>query len=78
MYKMTPRISAHLTFRYSLFSLLLLLVAISYADTVTDIDGNVYETVWIGNQHWMAENLKVTKYRNGETVRRQMIWDIIS
>ena len=37
-------------------------------NTVTDIDGNVYETVQIGDQLWMAENLKTTHYRNGASI----------
>lgn len=36
--------------------------------TVTDIDGNKYQAVKIGNQWWLAENLKVTHYSNGDPI----------
>jgi uncharacterized protein (TIGR02145 family) len=36
--------------------------------TVTDIDGNIYLTVKIGEQWWMMEDLKVTHYRNGDPI----------
>jgi uncharacterized protein (TIGR02145 family) len=38
------------------------------ANTVTDIDGNVYHLVTIGSQVWTVENLKVRHYRNGDTI----------
>lgn len=47
----------------------------------TDIDGTKYTTVKIGNQWWMADNLKVTRYRDGsaiENVTDSAAWEILT
>jgi uncharacterized protein (TIGR02145 family) len=45
---------------------------------VTDIDGNIYNTILIGTQVWMVENLNTTKYRNGVNIPNitdNLAWD---
>lgn len=36
--------------------------------TITDVDGNVYHSIQVGAQLWLVENLKTTKYRNGDPI----------
>lgn len=36
--------------------------------TVSDVEGNVYNALVIGTQVWMKENLRTTKYRNGDLI----------
>jgi uncharacterized protein (TIGR02145 family) len=46
--------------------------------TVADVDGNVYRTVKIGNQWWMAENLRTTHYNNDAPITLEEDSDIWS
>lgn len=42
----------------------------THCGTVTDYDGNVYNTIYIGAQCWMKENLKTTHYSNGAIITK--------
>lgn len=50
------------------FCILFFAIFISCKNDCIDADGNEYKTVKIGNQTWMAENLRTTKYRNGDSI----------
>jgi len=52
-----------------------------YLNGLMDIDLNYYQVVTIGTQTWMAENLKTTRYRNGDPIRivtEDLYWSSLS
>jgi uncharacterized protein (TIGR02145 family) len=51
-----------------IFTFLLLCLTGFAQQTVTDYDGNIYETVTIGDQVWLKENLKSLHYCNGTPI----------
>lgn len=51
--------------KYLLISFFFVLTLQNNAQTITDIDDNIYNIVTIGSQIWMKENLKTTRYNDG-------------
>ncbi len=46
-----------------------------YDDTLSDVEGNEYRAIEIGNQMWMVDNLKTTKYAYGSDITGVLVYD---
>lgn len=60
-----------MTKRFAIIALCILCLNIN-AQTVTDIDGNIYNTVTIGELDWMQENLRTTRFNDGTIISKIM------
>jgi len=54
--------------KYGLLLIVTSFMLASCKEGVKDIDGNYYDTLKIGDQKWMTENLNVSRFRNGDSI----------
>lgn len=63
---MTPNYKS--TIRTSFLIISIYITVFAYSQTVTDIDGNIYNTVEIGTQIWLQSDMKVLHYPDGSPI----------